>query len=267
MTTVRMLMIGDIVGKPGRQIVQDQLAKLRAEEKLHLIIANAENAADGSGITPKIYRALREAGVDCVTLGDHIYRRSEIYETLREETRILKPANYPPDAPGRGSTVVMASNGVPVAVFSLQGRVFMRPVDCPFTAAKRVLEELPPQVRVRCLDFHAEATSDKQIMGRLLDGRVSAVVGTHTHVPTADEQIFPGGTAYITDLGMTGPYESILGRRIDRVTETTISFRPSLFEVALDDVRLSGVIIEVDAESGKALSIRRIMVRAANSKA
>jgi hypothetical protein len=266
MTTVRMLMIGDIVGKPGRQIIQDQLAKLRAEENLHLIVANAENAADGSGITPKIYRALREAGVDCVTLGDHIYRRSEIYETLREETRILKPANYPPDAPGRGWTVVTASNGVPVGVFSLQGRVFMRPVDCPFTAAKRVLEEMPPQVRVRCLDFHAEATSDKQIMGRLLDGRVSAVVGTHTHVPTADEQIFPGGTAYITDLGMTGPYESILGRRIDRVTETTISFRPSLFEVALDDVRLSGAIIEVDAESGKATSIRRFMVRAANRK-
>lgn len=266
MTTVRMLMIGDIVGKPGRQIIQDQLAKLRAEENLHLIVANAENAADGSGITPKIYRALREAGVDCVTLGDHIYRRSEIYETLREETRILKPANYPPDAPGRGWTVVTASNGVPVGVFSLQGRVFMRPVDCPFTAAKRVLEEMPPQVRVRCLDFHAEATSDKQIMGRLLDGRVSAVVGTHTHVPTADEQIFPGGTAYITDLGMTGPYESILGRRIDRVTETTISFQPSLFEVALDDVRLSGAIIEVDAESGKAISIRRFMVRAANRK-
>ena len=257
MATVRILMIGDIVGKPGRQIIQDQLPELRIKENLHLVVANGENAADGSGITPKIYRSLREAGVDCVTLGDHIYRRAEIYETLREETRILKPANYPPDAPGRGWTVVNASNGVPVGVFSLQGRVFMRPVDCPFAAAKRVLEEMPSQVAVRCLDFHAEATSDKQIMGRLLDGRVSAVVGTHTHVPTADEQIFPGGTAYITDLGMTGPYESILGRRIDRVTETTLSFRPTLFEVALHDVRLCGAIIEVNSASGQALSIRR----------
>ena len=192
------------------------------------MVANAENAAGGSGLTPAIYHELLAAGVDCITLGDHIYRRREIFRILQTEPHIVKPANYPPDAPGRELAVCGRGNGVRVAVFSLLGRVFMPPVDCPFQAADRVLAELPADVRVILLDFHAEATSDKQLMGRHLDGRVTAVLGTHTHVPTADEQILPGGTAFQCDVGMTGPHDSILGRRIDRVLETTRTFRPRI---------------------------------------
>jgi hypothetical protein len=258
---MRILLIGDIVGKPGRQIVREKLAALRQLHQLDLIIANAENAADGSGITPRIYRGLIDSGVDCITLGDHVYRRNEIYPILQNESTIVRPANYPGEAPGRGWTVVTTSDGVSVGVFSLLGRVYMRPVDCPFAAADRVLSELPADVRVRILDFHAEATSDMQVMGRFLDGRVSAVLGTHTHVATADEQIFKGGTAFQCDVGMTGPHESIIGRRIDRVLETTVTFRPTSFEVATDDVRLSGTVVEVDAETGMATAIERIVAR------
>lgn len=259
---MRILLIGDVVGKPGRRVIRDVLGDLRATRKLDLIVANSENAADGSGITPRIYRGLLEAGVDCVTLGDHAYRRTEIYPILESEKKIVVPANFPPRAPGRRWTVVDAANGTPVAVFCLLGRVYMRPVDCPFLAADRVLRELPADVPVKIVDFHAEATSDKQTMGRYLDGRVSAVLGTHTHVPTADEEIFPGGTAFQCDVGMTGPHKSILGRRIDRVMETTVSFRPTPFEVARDDVRLNGAIVDVEPRTGKATAIERIAVRA-----
>lgn len=258
---LRILLIGDIVGKPGRRIVRDTLQQLRADEQLDLILANGENAADGSGITPRIYRGLIEAGVDCITLGDHAYRRAEIFPTLESEENIVIPANFPAQAPGKGWTVVTTAAGVPVAVFNLLGRVYMRPVDCPFAEAERVLKKLPPEVKIRVLDFHAEATSDKQVMGRLLDGRVSAVLGTHTHVPTADEEVLPGGTAFQCDVGMTGPHQSILGRRIDRVLSATIHFRPAPFEVATDDIRLNGAIVEVDPISGKAFSIRRLSIR------
>jgi 2',3'-cyclic-nucleotide 2'-phosphodiesterase len=260
---VRILLIGDIVGKPGRQIVVRGLPALIAREQLDFVVANAENAAGGSGITPAIYHELIAAGVDVITLGDHIYRRSEIESVLRNKPNIVKPANFPADAPGHDVAVVAARNGVRVAVISVLGRVFMRPVDCPFTAADRVLAGLEPDVRVRIIDFHAEATSDKQLLGRHLDGRVSAVLGTHTHVPTADEQIFPGGTAFQCDVGMTGPYESILGRRIDRVLETTLTFNPTHFEVATGDVRLSGSIVDVDPASGHATAIRRVRLTSA----
>ncbi len=221
---MRILLIGDIVGKPGRQITTQSVIGLKEREGLDLVIANAENSAGGSGITPQIYRELTQHGVDCITLGDHIYRRREIYGILESEPNIVKPANFPADAPGRQWCIVPAANGVPVAVISLLGRVFMRPVDCPWAAADRVLDQLPADVRVIVVDFHAEATSDKQLMGRHLDGRASAVLGTHTHVTTADEQVLPGGTAFQCDVGMTGPHESILGRRIDRVLETTRAF-------------------------------------------
>src|SRR5436190_11749162 len=243
---MRLLLIGDIVGKPGRQIVCRSVKPLVEREQLDLVVANAENTAGGSGIAPPIFHELIEAGVDVITLGDHIYRRSEIYDVLRTETRIVKPANYPSEALGAEYAVVQARNGVSVAVFSLLGRVFMRPVDCPFKAADRVLNSLPKDVRVILLDFHGEATSDKQLMGRYLDGRVTAVLGTHTHVATADEQIFPGGTAFQCDVGMTGPHESILGLRIDRVLETTRTFMPTQFEVATGDVRLCVTIVEAD---------------------
>ncbi len=246
------------MGKPGRQIVVRAMPGLIEAERLDFVVANAENAAGGSGLTPAIYRELLAAGVDCVTMGDHIYRRQEIEEILRSDERIVKLANFPPDAPGNRYAVLTARNGVRVAVFNLLGRVFMRPVDCPFRAADEVLAALPPEVKVILLDFHAEATSDKQLMGRYLDGRVSAVLGTHTHVATADEQILPGGTAFQCDVGMTGPFESILGRRIDRVMETVLSFTPTHFEVASGDVRLCGSIVEVDPATGRAVSIRRL---------
>lgn len=257
---MRFLLIGDVVGKPGRQIVCQTVRKLAAAEQLDLVIVNAENVAGGSGITPEIYRELIAAGVDAITLGDHIYRRREITPVLESQPNIVKPANFPSDAPGRESMMVTARDGTRVAVVSLLGRLFMRPVDCPWQAADRVLAQLPPDVKVIVVDFHAEATSDKQVMGRYLDGRVTAVLGTHTHVPTADEEILPGGTAFQCDVGMTGPYASILGRRIDRVTETTRTFNPTHFEVATGDVRLCGTMVEADPATGRALAVRRLRV-------
>jgi metallophosphoesterase (TIGR00282 family) len=208
---------------------------------------------------------LLSAGVDAITLGDHIYRRREINPVLETATNIVKPANFPPEAPGRDHMVVTARNGERVAVVSLLGRVFMRPVDCPWAAVNRVLPQLPSDVKQILIDFHAEATSDKQLMGRHLDGRVTAVLGTHTHVPTADEEILPGGTAFQCDVGMTGPYESILGRQIDRVLETTLTFNPTHFEVATGDVRLCGSIVESDA-AGRATSIRRVRINSAEAE-
>lgn len=257
---IRILLIGDIVGKPGLKIVQRGLALLRRREQLDFVIANGENIADGSGITPGLHGKLLAAGVDCVTLGDHIYRRQEISSSLKAEDTILKPANFPAAAPGRTWTVRSTASGVKVAVVSLLGRVFMRPVDCPWQAIDRVLAEIPADVVVRVIDFHAEATSDKQLLGRYLDGRVSAVLGTHTHVTTADEQIFPGGTAFQCDVGMTGPHHSILGRKIDRVLETTVTFLPTHFDVATEDVRLNGTIVDIDEQTGKATAIRRLCV-------
>jgi len=258
---VRVLHIGDIVGKPGRRIVLRVVSELRQRHRLNLVIANAENIAGGSGLTPVIFRELLDAGVDCITLGDHIYRRREIYNVLNGDHPIVKPANYPSSAPGKNWALVVADNGVEVAVFSLLGRVFMKPCDCPFTAADRVLSEIPNRIRVRWLDFHAEATSDKQLMGRYLDGRVTAVLGTHTHVPTADEQILKDGTAFQCDLGMTGPHDSVLGRRYDRVLETTLTFRPMPFDVAADDTRLNGAIVDLDPQTGLAANIERITIR------
>lgn len=262
---VRLLLVGDVVGKPGRQIVTQAVRGLKVREGIDLVIVNAENAADGSGITPKIYRQLTQSGVDGITLGDHIYRRREIEEVLAVAENIVKPANYPRTAPGREWMLLATPRGHRVAVFSLQGRLFMRPVDCPWSAADRVLAELPADVPIRLLDFHGEATSDKQTMGRYLDGRVSAVLGTHTHVTTADEQIFPGGTAFQCDVGMTGPHESILGRDLARVLETTVTFRPTFFVVARDDVRLHGTIVDIDAGTGRALAVRRLIVTQAEA--
>jgi len=258
---MRFLLIGDIVGKPGREILTDRLAAVREQEGLDLVIANGENSAGGSGITPEIYTELVRAGVDGITLGDHIYRRREIYKTLENKPNIVKPANYPASAPGREFMTLTARDGTQVAVVSLLGRVFMKPVDCPWAAVDRVIAQIPAEVKVRVLDFHAEATSDKQLMGRYLDGKFTAVLGTHTHVPTADEEIFPGGTAFQCDVGMTGPYRSILGRRIDRVLETTRSFCPTEFDVATEDVRISGTIVDCDPTTGKATGIRRLVVR------
>ena len=262
---MRLLLIGDIVGKPGRQIAVRAVPGLRVEQELDLVVANAENVAGGSGLTPAIYYELIAAGIDCITMGDHIYRRREIYSVLKTEPRIVRPANYPSDAPGRDCAVVRTRSDLRAAVISLVGRVFMPPVDCFFRAVDRVLKDLPSDVKLILVDFHAEATSDKQVLVRYLDGRVTAVLGTHTHVPTADEQILPGGTAFQCDVGMTGPHQSILGRRIDRVMETTRTFRPTQYEVASDDVRLSGTIVEADPATGRATAIRRLVVSQADA--
>lgn len=258
---MRILLIGDIVGKPGRDIVRRAARGLKIERRLDLLLTNAENSAAGSGITPVIYRELLAAGVDGITLGDHIYRRREISEILQTEPNIVKPANLPASAAGKDFMLLDAPNGVRVAVISILGRLFMQPVDCPYRAADRVLSELPSDVKVIVVDFHVEATSEAQLMGRYLDGRVSAVLGTHTHVPTADECLLPGGTAFQCDIGMTGPYESILGRRIDRVMETTLTWNPTQFEVASKDVRISGTIVDVDPQTGHATAIERLCVR------
>ncbi len=256
---MRLLFIGDIVGSPGVTFVRRALPVVIVRESIDLVIANAENAANGSGLTPNLYRRLREAGVDLMTLGDHIYKKAEIISTLEKEERVCKPANFPPDAPGRDFAVATARDGSPVAVMCLLGRTFMRSVDCPFRAADRVLAALAGQTHCIVVDAHAEATADKYLLGHYLKGRVSAVLGTHTHVPTADEQILPGGTAFICDVGMTGPYDSILGRRIDRVLPTTLTFVPSAFDVASDDVRLAGAVVDIDPATGQSQAIRRIM--------
>lgn len=260
---MRFLFLGDIIGKPGRDVLGKLLPRLREERKIDFVVANAENSAGGSGITVEIYRELLSYQIDAVTLGDHAYKQREIFPILEKDPRIIRPANYPEQAPGRGWTVIESPlNGLKLAVVCLQGRTFMKPVDCPFNEAETVLkkiEELDPAIRNILVDFHAEATSDKQLLGRFLDGRVSAVLGTHTHVATADETIFPGGTAFQCDVGMCGPFESIIGRRIDRVLESVRFFKPTAYDVARGDTRLNGTLVEIDAETGRATSIERIV--------
>jgi 2',3'-cyclic-nucleotide 2'-phosphodiesterase len=257
---VRLLFIGDIVGTPGINIVLDALPGLRIRDGIDVVIANGENADKGSGITPAIYRKLIGAGIDCITLGDHIYRKRDIINVLETNENIVKPANFPLEAPGKTWTVVRSRKGQSIAVISLIGRVFMKPVDCPFHAIDKVLQEIPSDLKTIFVDFHAEATSDKQLMGRYLDGRVSAVIGTHTHVTTADEQILPGGTAFQCDVGMTGPHNSILGRDIERVMETTVTFRPCTYHVATRDNRISATQIDIDPVSGKATKVKRVKI-------
>lgn len=267
---MRVLFLGDIVGRPGFSAVKEHLPSIRAEHTIDFVVVNAENAADGSGLTERQFKGLVEAGVNAITMGDHIYKKMELKPLLERDPRIVKPANYPASAPGRTWTVIRSTPAIKsrpvmdVAVISLMGRVYMRPVDCPFAAADRVLGEIPEHVKIRLVDIHAEATSDKQLVGLYLDGRVSAVIGTHTHVPTADGKILAQGTAYQTDAGMSGPYDSVIGRDVERVLKTTISFEPIHFHVATGDVRLCGSIIDVDNETGKATSITRFEYRVAD---
>jgi metallophosphoesterase (TIGR00282 family) len=259
--TLRILVLGDIVGRPGRQVVHQKLPQLVRERKVDLVIANAENIAGGSGITQNLFHKLRSYGVDVITLGDHIYKKVDIVPTLSNSERVVRPANLAREAAGRAFTVVTTNSGVPVGVFSVLGRIFMTlPADDPFAAANRVLDSLPDNVRVCVCDVHAEATSEKVAMGHWLDGRVSLVVGTHTHIPTADAKILPGGSGYITDLGMCGPYDSVLGRRKDRVIKYMTTNMPAPFDVATGDVRLCGVLAEIDADTGCTISIERIEV-------
>jgi metallophosphoesterase (TIGR00282 family) len=265
--SLKILFIGDVVGSPGRKIVSQVLPRLIPRWGIGLVVCNAENAAGGSGLTKNCYEELLDAGVDVFTLGDHVYRKDEVFPLFEKTDRLLRPANFPPDAPGAESTLAQAKDGTTVGVFTVLGRTYMRPVDDPFRAADRILDGFGPSTRVVIADIHAEATSDKQLFGRYLDGRVSAVFGTHTHVATADEQILPGGTAYLTDVGMTGPYDSILGRRVDRVMSATLTFVPHHFDVATGDPRLCAVLIDVDPSSGRSLSIRRVTINQDEARA
>lgn len=256
---VRIMCIGDVVGRPGREALAYWLPKLAAEQAVHCFIVNAENTASGSGLNPQLYDKIMRYGAHLITMGDHIYRRKEIYPVLERSDRIVRPANFPPEAIGKELGIYRPPQGPPVAVMSLLGRLYMKTnADCPFHAAKRVLERLPADIKLVVVDMHAEATSEKIGMGWYLDGQVTAVVGTHTHVATADERILPKGTAYISDLGMTGPYESILGRDVQKVLRAMTTSIPTEFDVAQNDVRLSGVLITAESQTGQALSIERM---------
>ena len=259
--TVKILYIGDIFGRPGRRIVKESLPEIVREHAPDLILANGENAAAGFGITPPLVEELLDLGISVLTSGNHIWDKKEIvsYMTDRADGRLLRPANYPEHVPGRGLYVGKTRAGLEYAVLNLQGRVFMPAIDCPFQKADALLATIPDSVKIRMVDMHAEATSEKSAMGWYLDGRVTAMVGTHTHIPTADEVVLPQGTAYITDLGMTGPYESVIGIEKDAAIRKFLSQIPERFEVAKKDIRFCAVMVEADPATGRAVSIERIV--------
>ena len=255
---MKILVIGDIVGRPGRAVIEREVIRLREERAIDLVIANCENAAGGAGITPSTADELFRAGVDVLTSGNHVWKKREAFDLLKLDHRVIRPANYPDGAPGTGSTVVETLAGQKVGVLNVMGRVFMEPLDCPFRTAERELARLSLVTPVIIVDMHAEATSEKVAMGWFLDGKVSCVFGTHTHIPTADERILPKGTAFITDVGMTGPYDSVIGRRVDQILERFLSNIPNRSEVAEGNVQLRGLLIEVTPSTGKATAVERI---------
>jgi len=253
---MNILFIGDIFGSPGRRIVADHLQDIVQANSIDLTIANAENAAGGFGITPSIAEELFALGLDVLTSGNHVWDKRELFDYFARQPRLLRPANYP-EAPGRGVITYRARNGAECAVINLQGRTYMPATDCPFRKADQLLNELDPAVKVRFVDFHAEVTSEKMAMGWYLDGRVSAMVGTHTHVPTADTRILAGGTAYQTDCGMTGPYHSVIGVQTDIIIQRFLTGLPVRMEAARTGPELHAVIVDVDDATGKARAVRR----------
>jgi len=257
---MRILFVGDIVGKAGRQAIDGILEKVIADYKIEFTIANGENAAGGMGITPPIAIEMLDQGVDVLTSGNHIWAKKEIFPFLDEEIRILRPANYPPKVPGRGSGLFLSARGQEVGVLNLEGRVFMKNLDCPFRVGEKEVERLSRETKIILVDFHAEATSEKMAMGWFLNGKVSAVMGTHTHVQTSDERILNGGTAYITDVGMTGPLASVIGIRKEVALERLLTQIPWKFDVAAEEIELQGVVIDVDPETGKSKDIQKIKV-------
>jgi len=255
---MKILFIGDIVGSPGRGAIKKLVPVLKQELQIDFVIANAENSSGGSGITAKVAAELFASGVDVLTSGDHIWKKPEIFELINQEERILRPLNFPSGAPGRGASVFQAKNGTKVGVININGRVFMDALECPFKTALKAAEELAAETKIIIVDIHAEATSEKVALGWYLDGKVSAVLGTHTHIQTADEKILPQGSAYITDVGMTGPYDSVIGRRVEDVLTRFLSSIPVRFEVAQGNIQLHGALVEIDEVTGKARSILRI---------
>ena len=256
---MKLLFIGDIVGSPGRKALAELLPGLQAQHGLDVVVANGENSAGGNGITPDTAAEIYAAGVDVIPCGDHLWDQKEVEILLDEERRFVRPVNYPAGTPGQGSTVIERSGQPTVGVINAQGNTFMRgELDNPFRSVKEELKKLAPVAPVILLDFHAEATSEKIAMARMLDGHVSVVVGTHTHVQTADEFIFPGGTAFLCDAGFTGPHDSVLGREWEPVVERFLTSQPRRFPVAKDRVLLQGLMVEVDGATGKALTVERV---------
>ncbi len=254
---MNVLFIGDVVGAPGRRALEELLSRVVDRHFIDLVITNGENASGGLGITPVIADQLLALGIDVLTSGNHIWKHKEILPYLEATDRLLRPANYPPGTPGRGLSVVETAAGEKAAVLNLEGRVFMNPLECPFRIVDQLLASIPPEVKVIIVDMHAEATSEKQALGWHLDGRVSAVVGTHTHVQTADERILPGGTGYITDAGMTGPVDSVIGMKKEIILERFLSQLPQPFKVATQNIQLQGVILKIDAQ-GRCQEINRL---------
>jgi metallophosphoesterase (TIGR00282 family) len=274
---MKVLFIGDIVGKAGRRIVTEKVPLLRKEKGMDFVVANGENAAGGLGLTEKLAEELFACGVDCITMGDHLWSKKEIIHYLSRESRVIRPANFPPGVPGLGSRIFTTEGNKKIGVLSLQGRVFLKELDCPFRSSLNEIERLNTEYNPSpftkggkeggfnhipiIVDMHAEATSEKVAMGWYLDGKVSAVIGTHTHVQTADERILPKGTAYISDVGMTGPFDSVIGMKKEIALERFLTQVPHHYEPAIDDVRLNGVLLEIDTQTGNALSIERIELR------
>ena len=255
---MKVLFIADIVGQPGRRAVKELLPRLRQENGLQLVVANGENSAGGSGITPNTAAEIFNAGVDIITSGDHLWDQKEVLELLEHEPRFVRPLNYPPGTPGQGSALFRGQGLPPVGIINLQGRTFMPPLENPFHNVLSEVERLRKMTNLIFVDFHAEATSEKVALARMVDGTVSAVIGTHTHVQTADEQIFPGGTAFLSDAGFTGPHESVIGREIEPVIKRFITNMPQKFEVAKGKVLLQGAMLELDDTTGRAVRIQRV---------
>ncbi len=256
---MNLLFIGDIYSSVGRNMVAANLSELQATYGVQLTIANAENSAGGFGVTPQIADELLELGVDAITTGNHVWDKRDFYEYLDRSPRVTRPANYPEELPGKGLIYVEARNGVKVAILNIQGRALMTPLDCPFRKADDLVSQIPASIKVRFLDFHAELTSEKVAMGWHLDGRVSAVIGTHTHIPTADTRILAGGTAYQTDCGMTGPYDGVIGADKELVLKKFLTSLPVRLEAAKKGGELHAVLIEIDENTGHALKIQRVV--------
>jgi 2',3'-cyclic-nucleotide 2'-phosphodiesterase len=258
---MKILFVGDVVGRPGRQALKDHLVDILEQKGIDLCIVNVENSAGGNGITPPLVEELLDLQIDVLTSGNHIWDKKEILGYFDLQPRLLRPANYPPAAPGQGLFVGRTRNDIQYAVINLQGRVFMPPIDCPFRKGEELLGQLSKEVKVIFVDFHAEATAEKQALGWYFDGKVSGVVGTHTHVVTADEQILPQGTAYITDVGMTGPHDSVIGVSKEIILSKFISQVPARFETATGDVRINAIELEVDANTGLARNVQRFSLK------
>lgn len=258
---MNILFIGDIIGKPGRRAVRELLPALVNEHSIDLVIANCENAAAGFGITRDIIEELYASHIDILTSGNHVWDKKEALEFISDYETLLRPANYPAAVPGHGSVLYPTPGGDYVGVLNLAGRIFMQPIDCPFVKAQEEIARLRARTKVIIVDIHAEATSEKKALGWYLDGQVSAVLGTHTHVQTADDEILPGGTAYLSDAGMTGPFDSVIGIKKETIIEKFLTQIPNKFDVAKNDIRLQGAVLDIDPASGRARAIERISVK------